>query len=203
MPELVPRTHLQPAIALNSMGINISRAIGPALAGFLITAIGLSAPFFVNAASHVFIIVALLLWKQPARQASILPPEPIGAAMLTGVLVPRVQVLRIPLVVGEILIGIVLGASGFHIIPDEPDPWLELLSQFGFAFLMFLSGLEIDVKGLSVGPAGDDGGDTGSKGGLRSLPIVTFSIFAATLMEMRCPDRDSTRAGNLRQALAT
>ena len=56
VPELVPRTHLQPAIALNSMGINISRAIGPALAGFLITAVGLAAPFAVNAASGVLVI---------------------------------------------------------------------------------------------------------------------------------------------------
>nr|MDJ0655471.1 MFS transporter [Xanthomonadales bacterium] len=65
VPELVPRSHLQPAIALNSMGINISRAIGPAIAGFLITAVGLAAPFAVNAASHILIIAALLLWRRP------------------------------------------------------------------------------------------------------------------------------------------
>ncbi|MDJ0941335.1 MAG: MFS transporter [Woeseiaceae bacterium] len=85
VPELVPRTHLQPAIALNSMGINISRAIGPAIAGLLITAIGLSAPFIANAISHVFIIIALLLWRRPDSAANTLPPEPIGAAMVTGV----------------------------------------------------------------------------------------------------------------------
>ena len=84
VPELVPRTHLQPAIALNSMGINISRAIGPALAGFLITAVGLAAPFAVNAASHVLIIIALLFWRRPEPKPVTLPPEPIGAAMITG-----------------------------------------------------------------------------------------------------------------------
>ncbi|MEL6199812.1 MAG: MFS transporter, partial [Pseudomonadota bacterium] len=84
VPELVPRTHLQPAIALNSLGINISRAIGPALAGFLITAVGLAAPFAVNAASHVLIIIALLFWHRPAPKPAALPPEPIGAAMITG-----------------------------------------------------------------------------------------------------------------------
>ncbi|MEL6447742.1 MAG: MFS transporter [Pseudomonadota bacterium] len=84
VPELVPRTHLQPAIALNSMGINISRAIGPALAGFLITAVGLAAPFVVNAASHVLIIIALLFWRRPEPKPATLPPEPIGAAMITG-----------------------------------------------------------------------------------------------------------------------
>ncbi len=84
VPSLVPREALQPAIALNSMGINISRAIGPALAGFLITAIGLAAPFLVNAVSHLVIIAALLAWKpQPMPERS-LPPEPILGAMLTG-----------------------------------------------------------------------------------------------------------------------
>ena len=84
VPSLVPRTALQPAIALNSMGINISRAIGPALAGFLITAVGLAAPFLVNAASHLVIIAALVAWKPPPAPARTLPPEPIAGAMLTG-----------------------------------------------------------------------------------------------------------------------
>ena len=71
VPSLVPREKLKPAIALNSMGINISRAIGPALAGVLIASVGLAAPFALNAASHVVILVALLLWRpapMPARK---------------------------------------------------------------------------------------------------------------------------------------
>ncbi|MEM1268127.1 MAG: MFS transporter [Pseudomonadota bacterium] len=65
VPHLVPRPVLKPAIALNSMGINISRAIGPALAGLLIATVGLAAPFALNAASHVVIVAALLLWRPP------------------------------------------------------------------------------------------------------------------------------------------
>lgn len=82
VPALVPREALQPAIALNSMGINISRAIGPALAGLLIASVGLSAPFALNALSHVVIIAALLLWKydSPPNKTS----QPIANAMLTG-----------------------------------------------------------------------------------------------------------------------
>jgi MFS family permease len=63
VPQLVPRAALRPAIALNSMGINISRAIGPALAGVLIASVGLAAPFALNAASHIVIILALVLWR--------------------------------------------------------------------------------------------------------------------------------------------
>lgn len=84
VPSLVPREDLQPAIALNSMGINIARAIGPALAGFLISTVALSAPFVVNAVSHVVILVALLLWKPEAGPAKTLPPEPLLGAMATG-----------------------------------------------------------------------------------------------------------------------
>lgn len=84
VPSLVPREALQPAIALNSMGVNISRAIGPALAGALIAGIGLFAPFALNALSFIGIIGALLLWKPTARPARRLPPETVGRAIRTG-----------------------------------------------------------------------------------------------------------------------
>ena len=84
VPRLVPREELSPAIALNSMGINVSRAIGPALAGFLIVALGLAAPFAVNAISFVGIIAALLWWRPPAAPARRLPPEQVGSAIRAG-----------------------------------------------------------------------------------------------------------------------
>jgi MFS family permease len=84
VPSLVPREDLQSAIALNSMGINISRAVGPALAGLLIAGLGLAAPFTVNAVSHLVIVAALFLWKPPAAPPRRLPPEPLFGAMLTG-----------------------------------------------------------------------------------------------------------------------
>lgn len=72
VPSLVPREELKPAIALNSMGINISRAIGPAVAGILIASVGLAAPFALNAASHLVILAALFLWRPtdlPAKKS--------------------------------------------------------------------------------------------------------------------------------------
>ena len=65
VPQLVSHSELKPAIALNSMGINISRAIGPALAGVLIASFGLAAPFAMNALSFLVILGALFLWKPP------------------------------------------------------------------------------------------------------------------------------------------
>lgn len=67
VPQLVPPEQLRPAIALNSMGINIARAVGPAIAGVLIASVGLAAPFALNALSFIVILGALALWKPPAR----------------------------------------------------------------------------------------------------------------------------------------
>jgi predicted MFS family arabinose efflux permease len=53
VPRLVPRQDLHAAIALNSVGINISRAIGPAVGGFIIAAFGIAWPFLLNALSFL------------------------------------------------------------------------------------------------------------------------------------------------------
>ncbi|SDP66527.1 Predicted arabinose efflux permease, MFS family [Filomicrobium insigne] len=85
VPQLVPREELTSAVALNSMGINISRTIGPALAGFLIVAYGMAVPFVLNALSIIGIVAALLWWRAPTVKQSKLPPETIVPAMISGV----------------------------------------------------------------------------------------------------------------------
>ena len=84
VPTLVPRDHLKPAVALNSLGINIARAIGPTLGGILIVALGIAAAFLLNAASEFVIIAALLLWR-PATAAPRKLPESFVPAMIAGV----------------------------------------------------------------------------------------------------------------------
>jgi len=59
--ELVGKTHLLNAIALNSVGFNSSRIIGPALAGILVASIGMSGCFYLNGVSFLAVIFALLL----------------------------------------------------------------------------------------------------------------------------------------------
>ena len=54
--QLVPKEDLPPAIAANSVGVNISRAIGPALGGVTISAYGIVAPFWINAISNLAIV---------------------------------------------------------------------------------------------------------------------------------------------------
>jgi predicted MFS family arabinose efflux permease len=84
-PQLVPKPDLPSALALNSVGINVSRAIGPALGGVIIAAVGIAAPFWLDAVSNLAVIAALMWWHPPARSQTRLPPEHLGNAMRAGV----------------------------------------------------------------------------------------------------------------------
>ena len=84
VPQLVPRGELPQAVALNSVGINISRAVGPALAGVIIAWMGLAAPFWLNAVSGLGVIAALVWWRPHAGVARDLPAEALGSAIRAG-----------------------------------------------------------------------------------------------------------------------
>ncbi len=78
---------------------------------------------------------------------------PLLLVLLLAFIVPlvlsRFKKLRMPMVVGEILAGILVGRSGFGWVEGN-DPMLNLLAGFGFVFLMFLSGMEIDLSNLGI-----------------------------------------------------
>src|SRR3954469_7321969 len=71
----------------------------------------------------------------------------ILVAFLTPIILHRLKLNIIPVVVAEILMGLIIGRSGLDLV--ETDMWLETLSSLGFIFLMCLSGLEIDFKAFS------------------------------------------------------
>ena len=84
VPALVPRQKLAPAVAANSVGVNISRAVGPALGGALIAAFGVAMPFWLNALSNIGILAALIWWRPPPRPAAHLPAERFTGALRAG-----------------------------------------------------------------------------------------------------------------------
>jgi len=85
VPELVPRRDLVPAIALNGIGFNLARALGPALAGFLVLLAGTGFAFALYAASIGAVIWALAIWRKRRRdQLSALPREHLLSAMRAG-----------------------------------------------------------------------------------------------------------------------
>ena len=81
--QLVPRQDLPRAVALNSISVNISRALGPALGGVLTAAFGLVAPFWVNAVSNLGTIGALAWWRSPPNRTT-LPAEGFPGAIRAG-----------------------------------------------------------------------------------------------------------------------
>lgn len=83
VPELVPQPALQQAVALNSLGINIARAIGPALGGVIIAASGPGAVFAANALSVVGVLAVLARWRRVAPSRH-LPAEHMIGAMRAG-----------------------------------------------------------------------------------------------------------------------
>src|SRR5215471_6460576 len=83
---LVPGPALPSAIAINSLGINISRVIGPAITGAIILGLGIAAPFWLDAFSNAGVIAVLLLWR-PQRPKTLagLPSERLTGAIRAGV----------------------------------------------------------------------------------------------------------------------
>lgn len=73
----------------------------------------------------------------------------VVTAFLTPILLHRFKLNYIPVVVAEIIMGLVIGKSGFNVVHE--DMWLSTLSTLGFIFLMFLSGLEIDFTAFAGG----------------------------------------------------
>ena len=83
MAEVVPRHDLVQAIALNGVGFNLARAVGPAMAGALVLVGGPALAFGLNAISYTAVIVALLTWHRRTRRSA-LPREHFLGAMRVG-----------------------------------------------------------------------------------------------------------------------
>jgi MFS family permease len=84
IPDLVPRSELPAAVSLNSVAFNIARAVGPALGGIVVAAVGSWAVFFLNSLSFVGVMIVLYRWKREPVE-SISPTERIIGAMQAGV----------------------------------------------------------------------------------------------------------------------
>ncbi|HDI3871431.1 TPA: cation:proton antiporter [Staphylococcus aureus] len=98
------------------------------------------------------------------------------AAFLTPIIVNRLNINFLPVVVAEILMGIVIGNSFLNIV--ERDSILNVLSTLGFIFLMFLSGLEIDFKAFKKDKRARQGqnDDESSIPGHLNLALTVFAF---------------------------
>ncbi|NMG45125.1 MFS transporter [Aromatoleum toluvorans] len=83
IPDLVPRPELPAALALNGVAMNMSRIIGPVVAGTLIASAGSAYVFLLNSLLAIVAFTLILLWRSEPK-VSTLPGERFVAAMRVG-----------------------------------------------------------------------------------------------------------------------
>ena len=81
--EIVPQSILPSAIALNALTMNLTKVIGPLLAGLIIANLGMAACFAVNAASFLAVLYTLHSMEFPPRAARP-EPEPVLVSLMSG-----------------------------------------------------------------------------------------------------------------------
>ena len=136
-PEIVCAENHAPAVALNSVGFNVARAVGPAMGGLVIAAAGSGWAFLLNAASFFGVIFFLYRWKRPHFEH--LETGRVGDALLAGL-----RYVRGAAVVRSVLIRTVafsLAASSLPALlpiiaqPHGATGYGLLLGSFGFGAL--------------------------------------------------------------------
>ncbi|KGN01153.1 sodium:proton antiporter [Clostridium novyi A str. 4570] len=92
-------------------------------------------------------------------------------AFITPIIINSFKKFKIPFVVGEIFIGIIIGKSFLNLVNE--DIWIGFLSHLGLAYLLFLSGLEIDFDKLRAG---------NNKKQLVKRLLMSFGMFGISLV---------------------
>jgi MFS family permease len=176
MMELVGPEHLRNAVSLNSVLVNVARAIGPAVAGILIATVGDGVCFLANAAS--FVAVVLSLSRMDAAQLSPVAPMPRARGQLREGLryVRSTPSLAVPLV----MMGLV-GCLTYEFQVSLPVMAYKGLDvgATGFGFMTAAMGVGAVVGGLLVAARG--------KTGLRPLIAASFGFGAAMTLATFAP----------------
>jgi MFS family permease len=136
LPELVPKDDLPAASALNGIEFNLARAVGPALAGIIITAAGVVAAFVTNLVSFFGVILVIAKWKRPVHKRT-LPPETFTGATVAAIRYVRYSpaILTVILRTGAVMFFssalFALLPSVAHSVNDSAIGYGVLLGTFG------------------------------------------------------------------------
>ncbi|NDK35234.1 MFS transporter [Rhodovulum sulfidophilum] len=131
--DIVPRSDLPAAVALNSMGFNLMRSVGPAVGGLIVAAGGAAAAFAVNALSYLPLWLSLFLWR-PALAERRLPREALGPAISAGLRYVSMS----PVLLRVLFRGFLFGLSAVALLALLPIVAHELLDggAFGYGVLL-------------------------------------------------------------------
>src|ERR1700674_4566126 len=69
-PDLVEKEDLPAALVLNGVEFNLARAVGPGLAGLIVSALGVGVTFAVNTFSFLGVILVVAKWKRPRLKSA-------------------------------------------------------------------------------------------------------------------------------------
>lgn len=76
----------------------------------------------------------------------------IGVAALVGPALARLARFRLPVVIGELVAGILIGGSGLRLV-DAQEPTFAFLGEVGFAVVMFVAGTHVPLSDRRLRPA--------------------------------------------------
>lgn len=131
--SLVPPRQIPNAVALNSLQFNLSRAIGPVIAGILLARVGTGSCFGANAVSYLAVIYALSrIPKLPPASA---PREGLGRSLLSGLRFVRES----PVLSTLTLLGAAGSFLGFPLITYLPVVADEALGTGAAGYSLLLS----------------------------------------------------------------
>ena len=147
-PELVPREELPAAVTLGAVAFNVARAVGPALGGLLVAAMGSGAVFLLNAASFLGVIAVLYRWRRDVGKSG-LPPEHVIGAVRAGVRYVR-HAPALQAVLVRAAVFIISASALWALLPLVARRGLGL-SAAGYGVLLGCLGLG-GVTGASVLP---------------------------------------------------
>nr|WP_090277624.1 MFS transporter [Mycolicibacterium komanii]CRL72406.1 transmembrane transporter [Mycolicibacterium komanii] len=132
-PELVPREQIPAAAALTSLAMNSARAIGPAIAGALVSLSGPTMVFALNALSFIGIVVVLFTWRRPATDRLLPTERPLSALTAGGRYIRSSPVVRRILL--RALLFIAPGSALWGLLAVIADRQLHL-SSAGYGVLL-------------------------------------------------------------------
>ena len=145
--EIVPEDKLMNAISLNNSGMNLTRIIGPAVAGFLILFIDTAGVFFVVSAIYVFSVVSAMMIDAGKKPATSSRKNLVGD-MVDGMKYARADTGRFGLMI-LLLITSLFGFSYFPLMPAWAREALNVQSD-GLGILMTIMGVGALVGTLGL-----------------------------------------------------
>jgi predicted MFS family arabinose efflux permease len=169
--SLVPRERIANAVALNSLQFNLSRAIGPVVAGLLLAQLGAGACFAANAVSFVGVIVALWTIEFP-------PPLPSGGEGLRRSLrAGLAHVRRDPLLLSATVLAFAASFLSFPLITYLPVLAGDVLKTGASGYSLLLTSIGTGAIAGAIGAA--HRGKASGRGRLTLAGFALFGVFAA------------------------